>query len=70
MEYQQDAFKQEFGYEMPFSICKRKVTDFVIRRYKKIEELTPKHLATTEELDAVQGLFWAVVQLKDDNGEM
>ena len=70
MEYQQDSFKQEFGYTMPNYVCKRKVTDFVIRQYKKIEELTHKQLATAEDLDQVQGLFWAVIQLTDENGEV
>ena len=65
MEFQQDAFKQEYGHTMPTNVCKRKVTDFVIRQYKRIEELTRKQLATSEDLDNAAGLFWAVIKLHE-----
>lgn len=62
MEFQQDAFKQEFGYEMPHAICRKKVADFVMRRYKEI------HRSENQErefnLSNCEALFWAVIQLQ------
>jgi len=62
MEFQQDAFKQEFGYEMPHAICRKKVADFVMRRYKEI------HRSESQErefnLSNCEALFWAVIQLQ------
>jgi hypothetical protein len=62
MEYQQDAFRQEFGYEMPHSICRKKVADFVMRKYKKID--AEKSEAVDGDLKQVEALFWAVIQLE------
>ena len=64
MEYQQDAFKQEFGYEMPHLICRKKVADFVMRKYKKIDSL--KSDTMENDLKQVEALFWAVIQLEGD----
>ena len=66
MEFQQDAFLQEYGHTMPTNVCKRKVTDFVIRQYKRIDELCRKQLATDVDLNNAEGLFWAVIQLQEE----
>lgn len=62
MEFQQDAFKQEYGHTMPHSMCKRRVSDFVMRRYKAIAK--SQSAERDFELTDCEGLFWAVIQLK------
>jgi len=63
MEYQQDAFRQEVGYEMPHLICRKKVADFAMRKYKKID--AQKSEAVDDDLKQVEALFWAIIQLED-----
>lgn len=62
MEFQQDAFQQEYGHEMPHVICRKRVADFVMRRYKEIH----KSESPEREFDLAdcEALFWAVIQLQ------
>jgi|APGre2960657404_1045060.scaffolds.fasta_scaffold52329_3 hypothetical protein len=62
MEFQQDAFLQEFGHTLPHSMCKRRVTDFVMRRYKSIHK--SERPEREFELTDCEALFWAVIQLQ------
>ena len=62
MEFQQDAFQQEYGHSMPHSMCKRKVSDFVMRRYKAIAKTASPELEV--ELDDCAFLFWEVIKLQ------
>jgi hypothetical protein len=62
MEFQQDAFAQESGFQLPHAMCKRKVLDFLMRKYK----MTAKKQSPERdfELTDCENLFWAVIQLE------
>ena len=62
MEFQQDAFQQDYGHSMPHAMCKRKVSDFVMRRYKAIAKTESQELEV--ELDDCALLFWEVIKLQ------